>query len=170
MQKKWRRNSPNFVLCSPEKSTKVRHKFPLSHTEFCCHLGEISYPWKRYFAWAKSRIDEISATWNFAGDGSEDGRVVIRPFVRIINLWCVCLLKQSLQIERSSILVIDKPSLGEELTKQREKAILGSNVLDPSGYFGQWQGKHDLAEKKKTKTTKQIDTSRVKIQTNNWGS
>lgn len=52
--------------------------------------------------------------------------------------------------------MIDKPALGEELTKQRENAILGSNVLDPSGYFGSWQGKHDLAEKKKTKTNRHL--------------
>ena len=97
----------------------VKRNFALILAKFRIHGGEISF-W-RNFAWAKNRISEISAKWNFAVNWSEDGRLVIIPFVRIVNLWYLCLLKQSLQIDRSSVLAIDKPAPGESWQKKTRK-------------------------------------------------
>ena len=69
MQKKCKRNSVFFVLCSGENSTKFRQsarEFFSSQTKFRCHLGEISHPLKRNFVLPKFRNSENSHSQNFA--------------------------------------------------------------------------------------------------------
>ena len=92
------RNSPNFDLCSRENSIKVRH-------------------W-RNFARAKILIGEILRVRIFFVNRNDDGWVVMRPFVRIVTFAEKC--KRSFQNERSSMMVIVKPTFVKELLKQRK--------------------------------------------------
>ena len=85
VQKKCKRNSVFFVLCSRENSTKFRqsvHEFSWSQTKFRCHLGEISDPLKRNFVLQKFLRGENSQLQNFhkAKFCWQQRRVVMKTF------------------------------------------------------------------------------------------
>lgn len=110
VQNKWKRNSPNFVLCSCENLTKVHH--------------EISSC--RNFAWPKIRMHEISPERKTKRKRTDCNET------RYYVYACCDHLQRSIQIERSSMLVIvqNLPSWKGWRNNEKKNMLVSKSSMD----------------------------------------